>query len=220
MTTAATKAQKAQTGRPCSLDSRSIAWRRRTTRSRLAKPSSFSASRRIACLRDGFDRGSACSRSAAAPAPTRCSSRRLGARVVACDPSEEMLSRTRRRLEIGRPRRSRRHPVVRSARSAAVPRRARSRRRLRCDRLEFRRAQLRAVARSAWRHRPPASARRRRDGDRPDGPHLFVGDAVLHRARRSPERVAATDGASGRAGGRHRRADVLSPDQRRRCRAR
>ena len=47
----------------------------------------------------------------------------------------------------GRPRRSRRHPVVRPAGSAAVSRRARSCRRLRCDRLEFRRAQLRAVAR-------------------------------------------------------------------------
>ena len=44
-------------------------------------------------------RASACWRSAAAPARTRNFSRRLGVRVVACDPSEEMVSRTRRRLE-------------------------------------------------------------------------------------------------------------------------
>ena len=50
------------------------------------------------CSRAGFDRASACSRSAAAPASTRCFSRPLGARVVACDPSEEMVSRTKRRL--------------------------------------------------------------------------------------------------------------------------
>ena len=169
----------------------SIGWRRPTTRSCRATRSGISACRRTRPSRAGSSRASACSRSAAAPASTRRSSPRIGASVVACDPSEEMLSRTKRRLaNAGLGDRAgilscglQELPQFLDALDHAEG----------FDAIVSNFGALNCVPSldAAGRDRPPSPAPGRRDDARTDGPHLLVGDAVLHRARRSRRRRRA-----------------------------